>query len=137
MKVLDHGECTLVEHMSVASDIGVVQSARISQGAALPEWRGASDEKLINFLATNEHVTPFEHNLFTFYVRAPIFVIREWQRHRAASYNERSARFKELDGEFHIPSVARVQDAKNKQSSQITEESSLTFFMTDSMQRAY
>lgn len=115
MKVLDKGELTLVDFMG--GDLSVVQGARISNGAAMPDWRGAPDEKLIRFLADNGHMSPFEHAVFKFYVKCPIFVAREWQRHRTFSYNERSGRYKEFDPEFYVPEHARVPDPNNKQSS--------------------
>jgi thymidylate synthase (FAD) len=101
----------------MGDDHMVVQAARISNGAAKPEWRGAPDERLIYFLAEAGHTSPFEHNGFTFYIKAPIFIMREWMRHRTFSYNERSARYKELEAEFWVPNKARKQDPKNKQSS--------------------
>lgn len=115
MKVLDKGELALVDFMG--SDLSVVQGARISNGAALPDWRGAPDERLINFLAENGHMSPFEHAVFKFYVKCPIFVAREWQRHRTFSYNERSGRYKKFEPEFYIPTSWRKPDPKNKQSS--------------------
>lgn len=115
MRVLDLGELTLVDFMG--SDLSVVQGARISNGAALPDWRGAPDERLIRFLAENGHMSPFEHAVFKFYVKCPIFVAREWQRHRTFSYNERSGRYKEFEAEFYSPEHVRVPDPANKQSS--------------------
>jgi thymidylate synthase (FAD) len=113
--LLDHGKLELVDFMG--SDLSVVQGARISNGAALPDWRGAPDERLINFLAENGHMSPFEHAVFKFYVKAPLFVVREWQRHRTFSYNERSGRYKKFDPEFYVPIRARIPDPNNKQSS--------------------
>jgi thymidylate synthase (FAD) len=101
----------------MGSDLSIVRGARISNGAAMPEWRGAADEKLINFLAENKHMSPFEHAVFQFYVKAPLFVVREWQRHRTFSYNERSGRYKKFEPEFYVPDRARVPDPNNKQSS--------------------
>jgi len=115
LKVLNLGEVTLVD--SMGSDLSVVQAARISNGAAMPDWRGAPDERLIKFLAEHQHMTPFEHATFKFYVKLPIFVAREWQRHRTFSYNELSGRYKELKPEFYYPTTARVPDPNNKQSS--------------------
>lgn len=118
--ILDHGEIELVDYMG--SDLAVVQGARISNGAAMPDWRGAPDERLINFLAQNSHMSPFEHAVFKFYVKAPLFVVREWQRHRTFSYNERSGRYKKFDSEFYVPLDARVPDPDNKQSSITTDD---------------
>ena len=115
MDVLNAGKIELVDFMG--SDLSVSQAARISNGAAMPEWRGAADERLIEFLAENDHLTPFEHSVFKFYVKAPIFVFREWQRHRTFSYNELSARYKKLKTEFFYPTKLRVPDPGNKQSS--------------------
>lgn len=63
--------------------------------------------KLINFLWKNKHTSPFEHGMFTFKVTTPIFVAREFHRHRAASYNEKSGRYTEMTGQFYIPPVER------------------------------
>lgn len=119
LHVLNAGEIELVDHMG--SDASVVQAARISNGAVMPEWRGAPDERLIDFLAEHGHMTPFEHATFKFYVKAPIFVIREWQRHRTFSYNEMSARYKKLRPEFFIPEDIRGPDPDNKQGSIIID----------------
>jgi thymidylate synthase (FAD) len=119
-KILDKGELTLVD--SMGSDLSVVRAARISNGAALPEWRGVADEKLIRFLAEHGHMSPFEHATFQFYVKCPIFVAREWQRHRTFSYNERSGRYKEFDTEFYEPATWRAPDPRNKQSSVDADE---------------
>lgn len=115
MKILTHGEVTLVD--SMGNDLSVVQGARISNGAALPEWRDGSDDKLIRFLAEHGHTSPFEHVTLKFYVKAPIFVLREWMRHRTLSYNEMSARYTKLRPEFWLPDKVRIPDPRNKQSS--------------------
>lgn len=114
--VLDHGFVRLVDHMG--SDLSVVRAARVSYDA---EWRAGedkdSDHKLINYLWKNQHSTPFEAVTFTFEIKAPIFVFRQWHRHRTWSYNELSARYKELPEEFYIPELDQigVQASKNKQ----------------------
>lgn len=98
---------------SSASDSGVVQAARVStQGAEATLGESAG---LIDFLMKNRHGTPFEHNMFTFRVTAPIFVWREHHRHRIGfSYNEESGRYKQLDPHFYVPSPERnlVQTGK-------------------------
>ena len=83
----------------------VVMSARVSTGGgtSTPE----KDAGLINYLMRDRHGTPFEHNAFTFYIEAPIFVFREFMRHRIASYNEESGRYKELEPVFYVPSIGR------------------------------
>lgn len=88
-----------------ASDKSVAMSARISTGGASVDE--AKDAGLINYLMRDRHGTPFEHNSFTFRIEAPIFVFREFMRHRIASYNEESGRYKELDPVFYIPDVER------------------------------
>lgn len=115
MQVLDKGIVELVDFMG--SDLSVVQAARISNGAAMPDWRGAPDERLIKFLAEHGHMTPFEHATAKFYVKAPIFVVREWHRHRTFSYNELSGRYKQLKPEFYVPTTWRKSTPENKQSS--------------------
>jgi thymidylate synthase (FAD) len=121
----------------MGSDLAVVQAARISNGAVLPDWREIKDEKLINFLAEHGHMTPFEHIVFKFYVKAPIFVIREWQRHRTFSYNEMSARYKKLKPEFFFPNSLRVQDTTNKQSSLPIDDPALFEYVTADMKKSY
>lgn len=113
---LDHGVVRLVDFMG--SDLSVVRAARNSYNAA---WRAGtdekSDEKLIRYLWKNKHTTPFEAVTFTFEVKAPIFIFRQWHRHRTWSYNELSARYQELPEEYYLPDPAMVgsQDQKNKQ----------------------
>lgn len=133
--VLNAGKVELVD--SMGSDLAVVQAARISNGAVLPDWRDVKDEKLINYLAQHGHMTPFEHVVFKFYVKAPIFVIREWQRHRSFSYNEMSARYKELQPEFFVPEHPRVSHAGNKQSSVETDDFGKSFIMKMATNDAY
>ena len=113
IKVLDHGHVRLVEHMG--SDQSVVRNARVSYDAA-PRSDG-SDEKLLHYLVKNGHTSPFESVQFTFDVKAPIFVFRQWHRHRTWSYNEVSARYTELPEEFYVPLVENIttQSKSNKQ----------------------
>ncbi len=118
--VLDHGFVRLVD--SMGSDLSVVRAARVSYDAA---WRAGEDEKgdekLINYLWKNRHSTPFEAVTFTFEVKAPIFVFRQWHRHRTWSFNELSARYKELPEEFYIPKMHLIgeQSTSSKQSRNI------------------
>lgn len=96
----------LVKHS--AADIDVVRAARVStQGEKSIDVDEKEMKGLINFLARERHGSPFEHSYFTFYVKAPIFVWREHMRHRIASYNEESGRYKELAPEFYIPDAER------------------------------
>lgn len=114
--VLDHGFIRLVDHMG--SDLSIARNARVSYDA---EWRAGentgSDARLINYLYEHGHNTPFESVTFTFDVKAPIFVFRQWHRHRTQSYNELSARYRELPEEFYIPDIEQItrQSTDNKQ----------------------
>jgi thymidylate synthase (FAD) len=89
----------------MASDSAVTMAARVSTGAA--ETTPEKEAGLINYLMRERHGSPFEHNAFTFYIEAPIFVFREFQRHRIASYNEESARYKQLEPVFYVPNLDR------------------------------
>lgn len=90
---------------SMGGDDAVVRSARVSTTSdTLSDFNmGAREEALINYLMRDRHGSPFEHNAFTFFVEAPIFVFREFMRHRIASYNEESGRYKELEPVFYVP----------------------------------
>lgn len=95
-----------------ADDLSVVNSARVSFHKRTEELH-EGDDKLINFLMKNRHGTPFEQNFFRFHVKAPIFVFREWHRHRiGVSINEWSARYSELQPDFYIPDMVRTQVGK-------------------------
>lgn len=98
--VLNDGFVALRDHM--ADDLSVVNAARVSFAQSSDEL-DASGESLIGFLMREEHGSPFEHAVFRFHVRAPIFVVREWQRHRIASYNELSGRYAKLSPVFYEP----------------------------------
>lgn len=98
----------LVKH--AASDTDVAAAARVSTLGGVSRTRGASekDAGLINYLMRDRHGSPFEHTHFTFYIEAPIFVAREFFRHRAGwSYNEESGRYKELQPVFYVPADGR------------------------------
>jgi len=115
-EVLDHGHVRLVE--SMGSDLSIVRNARVSYDA---EWRAGDDDgkdaKLLNYLLKNKHTSPFESCVFTFDVKAPIFVFRQWHRHRTWSFNEISGRYAELPEEFYVsePSNYGTQSSSNKQ----------------------
>jgi thymidylate synthase (FAD) len=115
-RVLDHGFVRLVD--SMGTDLSVVRAARVSYDAA---WRAGedhgSDRRLIKYLWAHKHTSPFEAVTFTFEVKAPIFVFRQWHRHRTWSFNELSARYRELPEEFYVPdpTVIGVQSINNKQ----------------------
>ncbi|MFC5501363.1 FAD-dependent thymidylate synthase [Lysinimonas soli] len=106
---------------SSANDSDVLFAARVStqgeqtlQKAAAGTEASDRDRGLINFLMRDRHGSPFEHNSMTFYVQAPIFVFREFMRHRIASYNEESGRYRELNAVFYVPGPERrlIQQGK-------------------------
>ncbi|MDD5658090.1 MAG: FAD-dependent thymidylate synthase [Elusimicrobia bacterium] len=113
VRVLDKGFVRLVDMMG--GDRGVLDAARVCYAS---RTKGeAPDRKLICYLLKHSHLTPFEHAVFKFHVAAPIFVARQWFRHRFAAYNEISFRYTEVKDEFYVPKAWRAQDAVNKQGS--------------------
>lgn len=119
INVLDHGFVRLVD--SLGSDLSVVRAARVSYDA---EPRGdGSDDKLIRYLMRNGHTSPFESVVFTFEIKCPIFIARQWHRHRTWSYNEVSARYTELPEEFYVPNQSQIttQSTDNKQMRTLTQ----------------
>jgi thymidylate synthase (FAD) len=103
------------------ADVSVVNAARVSHAKKVEKME-EKDEKLVNYLAEHEHGTPFEHNFLKFEVKAPIFVFREWHRHRVGwSYNEWSMRYleggKDIELETYLPTKLRRQAASNRQAS--------------------
>lgn len=112
-KVLDKGFVKLIEFMG--GDQRAVDSARVSFGSV--SKGEAQDRKLIEYLLANAHFSPFEHSVFQFHVKCPIFVARQWMRHRIASYNEISSRYTEVQDEFYYPEAFRAQDRINRQGS--------------------
>ena len=111
IQVLDHGFVRLDDAM--ASDLSVVNSARVSFGRRKTEM-DESDEGLIRFLMRDHHGTPFEHNAFRFHIRAPIFVAREWFRHRVGSFNEFSMRYAKATDDFYVPAAEDVRTQVGK-----------------------
>ena len=112
-KVLDHGFIRVIEAMG--DDSSVVQAARVSYGKGTTTKRG--DAKLIRYLMRNAHMTPFEMCELKVHIKAPIFVARQWMRHRTASVNEYSGRYSVMSEDFYIPGVdqMRHQSKSNKQ----------------------
>ena len=98
------------------TDLDIANAARVSYGRVSHEI-SERDKTLITFLMDHEHTSPFEHNQLSFRIKAPIFVTRQWMRHRMNSYNEISYRYVTVNTEFYIPTTFRMQDAVNKQSS--------------------
>jgi len=115
--VLDRGFVKLIDHMG--GDLSVVNAARVSFGKRKEAFDEA-DEKLINYLAEHDHTSPFRHTALTFHVKAPIFVFRQWMKHRIASeFNEISGRYVEFpEDEFFVPATFRRQAKVNKQGSE-------------------
>jgi thymidylate synthase (FAD) len=109
--VLDHGFVRLDACM--ADDLSVVNSARVSFAQHSSEMT-EREEGLIRFLIRERHGSPTEHNAFRFHIKCPIFVAREWMRHRAGSYNEHSARYSELPDEFYVPAADDVRTQVGK-----------------------
>lgn len=97
--VLDHGFVRVVDYMG--DDTSIVQAARVSYGKGTKSVR--NDEGLIRYLMRHRHSTPFEMCEIKFHIKLPIFVARQWIRHRTANVNEYSARYSMLDREFYIP----------------------------------
>lgn len=109
--VLDHGFVHLDDAM--ASDLSVVNAARVSFARQKKEME-SEDEGLIGHLMRNRHGSPFEHNSFRFHVRCPIFVMREWIRHRWSSFNEFSMRYTRASDEFYLPALEDVRQQVGK-----------------------
>jgi thymidylate synthase (FAD) len=111
--VLDHGFVVLVDYMG--DDSAIVQAARVSYGAGTKTLR--DDRGLIRYLLRHQHTTPFEMVEYKFLVRLPIYIARQWVRHRTASINEYSARYSIVPDEFDLPGPERVlgQSKQNRQ----------------------
>lgn len=111
--VLDKGFVRLVDYMG--GDQRIVQAARVSYGEGTKTVR--QDTGLIDYLLRNEHTSPFEQVIFTFHAKMPIFVARQWVRHRTARMNEISGRYSVMPDEFYVPALEDVaeQSTDNKQ----------------------
>ena len=111
-KVLDHGLVRLVDCMPAVDGSGcafesaIVQMARVSYGSGTKSFR--EDMGLVNYLLENDHTSPFEGVTIKFHIKMPIFVARQWVRHRTASINEYSARYSVLEDQFYIPEPSRL-----------------------------
>src|ERR1700681_3167957 len=111
ISVLDHGFVRLDDAM--ADDLSVANAARVSF-ARRKEELDEADEGLIRFLMRDRHGTPFEHNSFRFHIRCPIFVAREWFRHRISSFNEFSLRYAKASDDFYLPAAEDVRSQVGK-----------------------
>ena len=115
-RVLDKGFVRLVDYLG--GDERIVQAARVSYGAGTKSYR--EDRGLINYLLRNEHTSPFEQVVLTFHTKMPVFVARQWVRHRTARLNEISGRYSVMEEQFYVPAPADIamQSADNKQGRQ-------------------
>jgi len=113
LPVLDHGFVRVIDYMGV--DSSIVQAARVSYGKGTKKRR--EDAGLIKYLMRHRHTTPFEMCEIKFHIKLPMFVARQWIRHRTANVNEYSARYSILDNEFYIPSPDHLaaQSLDNRQ----------------------
>ncbi len=113
LDVLDHGFVRVIDYMG--NDAAIVQAARVSYGRGTKRTR--DDQSLINYLMRNAHTSPFEMCELKLHVKLPIFVARQWIRHRMANVNEYSARYSVLDNEFYVPADAQLaaQSTGNRQ----------------------
>ncbi len=113
ISILDHGFIRVVDYMG--DDSAIVQAARVSYGRGTK--KSLQDKGLINYLMRHRHTTPFEMCDIKFHIKLPIFVARQWIRHRTASVNEYSARYSILSNEFYLPDKENLatQSIKNKQ----------------------
>lgn len=129
IKILDHGYLKFVE--SWGGDDRIIEAARMSSGKGFQGWgdkEKPGDEKLLRYLYEHKHHTPFEMAGMTIEVQAPIFVFREWHRHRTQSYNEMSARYTPLPDVNYMPTVERclLVNAANKQAGAVKGAKELT-----------
>lgn len=113
IKLLDHGFVRVIDYMG--DDSAIVQAARVSYGKGTKKVN--EDRGLINYLLRHRHTTPFEMCEIKFHIKAPIFVARQWLRHRTANVNEYSARYSIVQDEFYLPkaNVLAQQSASNRQ----------------------
>ena len=113
IKVLDKGFVRLVDYLG--DDSRIVQSARVSYGEGTKSYR--EDKGLIDYLLRNDHTSPFEQVSFTFHIKMPIVVARQWIRHRTAKVNEISGRYSVMASEFYVPAEEDIalQSDDNKQ----------------------
>lgn len=123
-EVLDHGFIRVIDYMG--SDASVVQAARVSYGSGTKGVR--DDTTLIRYLMRNHHSTPFEMCELKIHVKLPIFVARQWIRHRTASVNEYSGRYSVIDNEFYVPSPEAIagQSVANRQGREVQFAESAT-----------
>ncbi len=121
MPVLNHGFIRVIDYMG--DDAAVVQAARVSYGKGTKHV--SQDQGLINYLLRHNHTTPFEMCEIKYHVKLPIFVARQWIRHRTASVNEYSARYSILDKEFYVPDLDYLNSRRRERQLERQIEQSL------------
>ncbi len=138
--VLNAGFVRLVDYMG--GDQRIVQSARVSYGSGTKSYR--EDKGLINYLLRNDHTSPFEQVVLTFHTKMPVFVARQWVRHRTARLNEISGRYSVLKDEFYLPDGDHIapQSSDNKQGRSAEpfppdEQREITMRLRDGQRDAY
>jgi thymidylate synthase (FAD) len=122
----------------MGDDLRILAAARVSTGKASVDVD--RDKKLINYLWENQHGTPFEKVVFEFHVETPIFIARQWMRHRIGSFNEMSGRYRKLNPVFFVPEIVRLQNKEgNKQGSNgaSDDQDGLSFNMKDHSFRSW
>src|SRR6202047_2994736 len=131
--VLDHGFVRVIDYMG--DDAAIVQAARVSYGRGTR--RVSEDQGLINYLMRHRHTTPFEMCEIKYHVKLPIFVARQWIRHRTANVNEYSARYSVLDNEFYIPAPEHLgaQAKTNRQGREEVLEGAAALQVLDLLRR--
>jgi len=135
LNVLDQGFVRL--DAVNADDLSVVNAARVSFGIQSEELSD-KDKGLIGFLMREQHGTPFEHNFFRFHIKAPIFVVREWFRHRIGwSYNEYSGRYSEIPTEAYIPAHEQMRTQVGKPGAYTFEKMENPQFSNDRIKLSY
>ena len=107
-KVLDKGFVRLVDYLG--SDERIIQAARVSYGDGTKT--ALQDEALIDYLMRQQHTSPFEQVVFTFHLKMPIFIARQWVRHRMARMNEISGRLSIMKEEFYVPDIKNIDPQK-------------------------
>lgn len=132
--VLDKGFVKLVDVMG--EDISIPEAARVSYKSEAKSLE--DEERLLRYLMNHEHTSPFEMCEMKFHMKLPIFVARQLVRHRTASINETSGRYREMEPEFYIPEVENIkgQDTKNKQGSKGALDPDLQFFVKEKINKA-
>lgn len=136
--VLDHGYVQLIE--SYGSDERIIEAARMSTSKGFLGWgtpEEPGDEKLLRrlFMSRPQHATPFEMAGAIIEIQAPIFVFREWHRHRTMSYNEMSGRYTVLPDLYYIPSIDRLLAAKQSTTNKQGSEEGLGLYAATKIQR--